>query len=93
MNAHSALLSKQRPSDASSAPLSIWNSIWKRSGATSIIDGTIRMHAELQGRGFKSELRVMKGEHTWDLWQAAVEPALEWLSTNLDAACPTNERE
>ena len=68
-------------------PLAVWLSAGDRD-FPSILDGTIRMHAELGKRSIPSELHIMKGEHTWELWHAAVERALEWLSGNLAGDCP-----
>ena len=55
----------------------------------SILSGTIRLHDELSRRNFVSELHVMQGDHTWPLWQEAVQPALMWLSARLDPQCKT----
>ncbi len=68
-------------------PLAIWLSAGDRD-FPSILDGTVRMHNELGKRSIPSELHIMKGEHTWELWNAAVEPALEWLSDHLASECP-----
>lgn len=68
-------------------PLAIWLAAGDRD-FPSILDGTVRLHNELGKRSIPSELHIMKGEHTWELWNAAVEPALEWLSGHLASECP-----
>jgi enterochelin esterase family protein len=68
-------------------------SFWLMAGEddfVSIRNGTIRLHAELQRRGIPSELAIVKGGHTWDIWQNEVSPALSWLSAHLDPACTTD---
>ncbi len=37
--------------------------------------------------GFKSELRVDDGAHTWDYWARAIKPALVWLSRQISFRC------
>jgi S-formylglutathione hydrolase FrmB len=52
-----------------------------------ILSGTVRLHQELLARGMSSELRIYSGAHTWSLWAAAIDPALSWLSPQLNPGC------
>lgn len=67
-------------------------SFWLMSGDDdfpSIVSGTFKLHRALRQRGIESELRIVDGEHTWELWKEAVSPALTWLSEwRLNASCP-----
>lgn len=52
-----------------------------------ILSGTVRLHQELLERGMTSELRILSGSHTWELWSQSIDPALTWLSPLLDPGC------
>ena len=65
-------------------------SFWLLSGDDdfpSILSGTVRFHQALRAKGIASELNVVEGGHTWELWSRQIVPALRWLSTRLAERC------
>ena len=67
--------------------------IWLAAGDNdfpSIHEGTIRLHQVLRQRGDRSELHIVAGEHTWELWRTGVDQALKWLSPHLASGCRSN---
>ena len=64
--------------------------VWLAAGDgdfSGILNGTVRMHQELKRRQIESHLRIYGGEHTWELWSMAIEPALIWLAPRLRGSC------
>lgn len=57
----------------------------------SILAGTKRMHEALVRRGARSDLRILPGGHTWELWHTGIEAALQWLSPMMSANCDGGE--
>lgn len=64
--------------------------VWLAAGDgdfSGILGGTVRLHQDLKRRQIETHLRIYGGDHNWDLWSMAIEPALTWLAPRLDAAC------
>lgn len=78
-------LERLEPNDARPA---VWLAADERD-FPSILAGTVRLHTDLQRRKLTSELYILNGEHTWDLWKVSIEPVLLWLRGRLQASCDT----
>lgn len=64
--------------------------VWLAAGDgdfSGILSGTVRLHQDLKRKQIETHLRIYGGDHTWDLWSMAIEPALAWLAPRLDGTC------
>ena len=80
------VFSRLEKANADAATLGVWLAAGDGDFA-GILNGTVRLHQELRRRKIESHLRIYAGEHTWELWSMAIEPALTWLSPRLTAGC------
>lgn len=52
-----------------------------------LLEGAVTFQHAAASAGFKTELRVDDGAHTWPYWAKAVKPALSWLSGKIATRC------
>ncbi len=71
----------EKVSNAPATYLSVGDDDW-----FGLYDGTFAFYKALKSRKIPAELRVIDGNHDWKLWSKEIEPALEFLASNLSPA-------